>query len=72
MEQCVKVLLDQGNLRSVKIGRGVRQGCSLSLILFNLYSKYLTSEAVVAFGDFKIGVQVIHTVKYADDFRGTG
>jgi hypothetical protein len=32
-----------------------------------LYSKYLTKEAFQGFGDFKIGGQVIHTVKYADD-----
>jgi len=39
----------------------------LSLILFNLYSKCLTKEALEGFGDFKICGQIIHTVKYADD-----
>jgi hypothetical protein len=66
MEQSVKVRLDQGGTRSVKIGRGVRQGCCLSPILFNLYSKYLTKVVLEGFGDFKIGGQVIRTVKYAD------
>ena len=51
----------------MKIGRGVRQGCCLSPILFNLYSKCLTKEALEGFGDFKIGGQIIHTVKHADD-----
>jgi hypothetical protein len=51
----------------VKIGRGVRQGCCFSPILFNLYSEYLTKEALEGLGDFKIGGQIIHTVKYADD-----
>jgi hypothetical protein len=51
----------------VKIGRGVRQGCSLSPILFIVYSEYLTKEALEGFEDFKIGGQVIRTVKYADD-----
>jgi hypothetical protein len=32
-----------------------------------LYSKYLIKEALKGFGDFKIGKQVIFTVKYADD-----
>jgi hypothetical protein len=51
----------------VKIGRGVRQECCLSPILLNLYSKYLTKEALKGLGDFKIGGKIIHTLKYADD-----
>ena len=51
----------------MQIGRGVRQGCCLSPIVFNLYSEYLTKEALDGLGDFKIGGQIIQTVKYADD-----
>jgi hypothetical protein len=65
--QSVKVRLDQGKTRSVKIGRGVRQGCCLSPILFNLCSKYLTKEPLEGFGGFQIGGRVIHNVKCADD-----
>jgi Reverse transcriptase (RNA-dependent DNA polymerase). len=50
----------------VKIGRGVRQECCLSPILFNLYSEYLIKEALEGFRDFKPG-QVIRTVKHTDD-----
>jgi hypothetical protein len=39
----------------------------LSPIMFNLYSEYLTKEALEWFGDFKIGGKVIRTVKYAYD-----
>ena len=39
----------------------------MSPILFNLYSECLTKKALEGFGDFKIGGQIIHTVKYADD-----
>ena len=67
MEQKVKVRLDRGEKRSVQIGRGVRLGCCLSPIVFNLYSKCLTREAVDGLGDFNIGGQIIQTVKYADD-----
>jgi hypothetical protein len=67
MAQSVKMRLNQGETRSVKIGRGVRQGCCLSPILFNLYSESLAKEALEGFGDFKIGGQIIHAVKYADE-----
>jgi len=67
MDQRVKVRLDRGETRSVQIGRGVRQGCCLSPILFNLYSEYLTKQPLDGLGDFNIGGQIIQTVKYAYD-----
>jgi len=67
MDQRIKVRLDRGETRSVQIGKGVRQGCCLSPILFNLYSECLTKKAPDGLGDFNIGGQIIQTVKYADD-----
>jgi hypothetical protein len=67
MDQSVKVWLDQGLTKSAKIGRGLRQGCCLSPLSFNLYSEYVTQEALEGLGDFKVGGQIIHTVRYADD-----
>jgi hypothetical protein len=67
MAQSVKVRLNRGVTRSVKTGRGVRKGCCLSPIMFNVYNECLTMEALEGCGDFKIGGQIIHTVKYADD-----
>jgi hypothetical protein len=65
MDYSVEVQMNQGETRSVKIGRGVvRQGCYLSLILFNFYSKYLAKAAIEGFGDFQIGGQIICTMKY--------
>jgi hypothetical protein len=37
-------------------------------ILFIFYSECLTKEALEGFGDFRLVGQVIHTVKYANDF----
>jgi len=59
MDQRVKIRLDRGKTRSVKTGRGVRQGCCLSPILFNFYSEYLTKEALDGLGAFIIGGQII-------------
>jgi hypothetical protein len=53
MDRSVEVRLDQGVTKSVKIGRGIRQGCCLSPLLFNLYSEYVTQEALEGLGDFK-------------------
>jgi hypothetical protein len=66
MNQSVKIRLNRGET-SVKIEREVRQGCRSSQILFNLYSECLIKEALDGLGDFKIGGQIIKTVKYVDD-----
>jgi hypothetical protein len=67
MDQSVKLKLDQAETRSVKTGKGVRQGCCSTQIPLNLYSVCLTKEGLAGFGDFKIGGQVTCTVKYANN-----
>ena len=44
MGQRVKLHLNQGETNSVKIGRGVIQGCCMSPILFNLYGEYFMKK----------------------------
>jgi len=68
IDQSVKLRMGQEDTRNVRIGRGVRQGCCLSPNLFNLYSEYLTKEALENLEDFKSGGQEIRTVKYANEF----
>jgi hypothetical protein len=53
MEQSVKMRLDLGQTKSVKTGRGGKEGCSLSPILFNLCIEYLTKEALEGCGESK-------------------
>jgi hypothetical protein len=67
MDQRVKLWLDKGVTKSAKIGRGVKQGCCLSPLLFNLHGEHVTQEALEGLGDFKVEGQIISMVSYADD-----
>ena len=51
------------------IGKGVRQGCILSLCLFNLYAEYITQNARLdeAQAGIKIARRNINNLRYADD-----
>ena len=44
MGQRVKLWFNQGETDSLEIGRGVKQGCYMLPILFNLYGEYLFNE----------------------------
>ena len=52
-----------------QIGKGVHQGCILSLCLFNLYSEYLMRNAGLkeAQAGIKISGRIINNLRYADD-----
>jgi hypothetical protein len=49
------------------MGRVVIKGRCLSPLPFNLYSEYVTQEALEGLSDFKVGGQIIRTVRYVDD-----
>jgi len=50
------------------IGRGVRQGCTLSPLLYNLYDEAMREEALYELEcGIKVGDHVIETVRFADD-----
>ena len=52
-----------------QIGKGVHQGCILSLCLFNLYTEYITQNARLdeAQAGIKIAGRNINNLRYADD-----
>ena len=52
-----------------QIGKGIRQGCTLSLCLFNLYAEYITRNARLdeAQTGIKIDRRNINNLRYADD-----
>ena len=52
-----------------QIGKGVRQGCILSLCLFNLYAEYIMRNAGLegAQAGIKISWRNINNFRYADD-----
>jgi hypothetical protein len=64
MDKKVKISLDQGETKSVKIRTGVRQECCLAPILLDLQGKFVTNKALEGFAHFKIREQVIRTLKY--------
>ena len=58
-----------GTIDWFQIGKGVRQGCILSLCLFNLYAEYIMQNARLdeAQAVMKIARRNINNLKYADD-----
>ena len=53
----------------LQIGKGVRQGCILSLCLFNLYAEYIVQNNRLdeAQAGIKIAGRNINNLRYADD-----
>ena len=51
-----------------EIGHGVRQGCSLSPLLFNIYAEAIIREALYGLDEgVKVGGEYVKAVRYADD-----
>ena len=63
------VRTEDGTMDWIQIGKGVRQGCILSLCLFNFYAEYIMQNAVLggAQTGIKIGRRNINNLRYADD-----
>uniref|UniRef100_A0A8D8SMX4 Craniofacial development protein 2 n=1 Tax=Cacopsylla melanoneura TaxID=428564 RepID=A0A8D8SMX4_9HEMI len=66
--QVSSVKLEGENTNNVQILRGVRQGCVLSPVIFNVYSEHILKEALQ---DMEAGILLngerINNIRYADD-----
>ena len=56
-----------GQSRRICIRRGVRQGCIISPVLFNLYSEYMMKEFDDEVKEIVIGGRNFNNLRYADD-----
>ena len=56
-------------MTTLNTGKGVYQGCTLSLCLFNLYAEYIMGNAGLdeAQAGIKIARRNINDLRYADD-----
>src|SRR5574339_246938 len=63
------VRTEHGTTDCFQIGKGVRQGCILSLCLFNLYAEYIMRNAGLdeAQAEIKIAGRNTDNLRYADD-----
>src|SRR6218665_887008 len=68
MGQQMRVRIDGEYSEPGKVGRGVRQGCQLSPLLFNIYIGELAREAVEDLEEGKkVGGRWIKALRFADD-----
>ena len=65
--QTAMVRTINGESRTFKIKKGVRQGCILSPILFNMYSEELIRETLENTAGIKVNGIKITNIGYADD-----
>ena len=68
-QEATAIRTGHGTTDWFQIGKGVRQGCILSLCLFNLYAEHIMRNAGLeeAQAGIKIARRNINNLRYADD-----
>lgn len=62
------VRLQEGHSPDFEASRGVRQGCILSPVLFNIYGEYIMRKSLEEWkGGVRVGGQKISNLRFADD-----
>ena len=68
MNQRAVIKIQQEYSEEGEIGRGVRQGCSISPLLFNIYAEAMMEEAMEDLEEgIKVGGNLLQDVRFADD-----
>ena len=68
LNQTARVRTSEGESEWAELGRGVRQGCQLSSLLFNIYAEEMVNEAWEDISKgVKVGGEMMKSVRYADD-----
>ena len=67
-KQVATIRTEFGETDTINIGKGVRQGCILSPLLFNIYAENIMRDALEDWdGGISIGGRRITNLRYADD-----
>lgn len=66
-QQTAEVRVGDHKTKKIKICRGVRQGCVLSPILFNIYSEQIFKEALDSVEGIIVNGELLNNIRYADD-----
>ena len=68
IKQAAVVRTENGNSEPADIGRGVRQGCLLSPLLFSIYAEMMMVETMEGIEEgIRVGGEFLKDVKFADD-----